>query len=226
MKTWKKVVLIILAVVIVSLAGLYVWQRENIHALYKAFTTDSETIAQDLEDKRSTHHEALQEETQVQITVKPVTTQQSNDLIDGKVGAEEVKEQMGVVATPQVESGTAAAVATKEDLVNQCVAALYAYKVDVMARLGEMKQAAVNEWNGLSKAERTTARKMEISMAGLRKCYDYEVEVDGKVKEILAVYREKMIGIGEPTGPIDDLWIYYCDEKEAEKTYYLDKYLN
>ena len=96
----------------------------------------------------------------------------------------------------------------------------------VMAHLGEMKQAAINEWNGLSGAERTTARKMEISMAGLRKCYDYEVEVDAKVKEILAAYRERMTAIGESTGPIDNLWSYYCDEKEAEKTYYFDKYLN
>ena len=226
MKTWKRVVLILLALLILSLAGLYVWQRENINALYKTFTTDSETIAKDLEEKRSSHHEALQEDAQVEITVKPVTTQQSNDLIDGKVAAEEVKAQMGVDTVPQAETGTAAATATKEDLVNQCVAALYAYKVDVMAHLGEMKQAAINEWNGLSGAERTTARKMEISMAGLRKCYDYEVEVDAKVKEILAAYRERMTAIGESTGPIDNLWSYYCDEKEAEKTYYFDKYLN
>lgn len=226
MKIWKKIVLIVLAVMILALAGLYIWQRENINALYKTFTTDSQTIAKDLEEKRSSHHEALQEDSQVEITVKPVTTQQSNDLIDGKVAPEEVKAQMGVETVPQAETGTAAAVATKEDLVNQCVAALYAYKVDVMAHLGEMKQAAIDEWNALPPKERITARKMEISMAGLHKCYDYEVEVDAKVKEILAVYREKMTQIGEPTKPIDDLWVYYCDEKEAEKTYYFDKYLN
>lgn len=220
MKTWKKVIIIVLVVLLAALAALYFWQRENIHALTKALTTDSQAIAADLEELRSAHLDALSESAQVNISVKPVTIQQSEDLLDGKVSPEEVKQEMGFTPDPVVQN------ASREDLVNQCIAELYAYKADVMGYLGGLKQEALNEWNALDKAQRTSTKKMEIGMAGLNKCYAYEAEVDGRVQEILATYRAKMAEIGEDSSPIDTLWVQYCDEKEAEKSYYLGKYLN
>ncbi|MBP3634635.1 MAG: hypothetical protein J6J43_08705 [Oscillospiraceae bacterium] len=222
MRMWKKVILIVLAVLILLLGGLYLWQRENIHALIKVFVSDSQVIADELDSKRAEHHEAMEEAAGGELTVKPVTTEQGRDLIDGKVTADEVKDAMGVAQPTETE----AVGITKQNLVDQCVAELYAYKVDVMAYLGGLKQAAIDQWNGLEKSQRTSAKKMEISMDGLRKCYAYEAQVDGRVQEILASYRAKMAEIGEDSKPIDDLWYFYCDEKEAEKAYYFDRYLN
>ena len=221
MKTWKKVVLIILALLVVALIGLYLWQGENIRALLKVLTTDSETIQQELVQVQDDHRKELEESAQITIHVPSVSTQQSEDLLNGKVTAGEVKEQMGYVSEETVPT-----VSGKEDILNQCIAELYAYKADVMGYLGGLKQEAVSEWNALEKSQRTAAKKAEIAKRGIGKCYDYEVQVDGRVQEILAVYRQKMLDIGEDPTPIDLLWNQYCEEKAAEKSYYFDTYLN
>ena len=220
MKLWKKVVLIVLACLIAALVGLYIWQGENIRALVKVLTTDSETIAQDLEKTREDHLRELEEAAHVTIRVQPVTPQQSEDLLDGKVTVEEVQAQMGY------DPEAADKVSNKEDIINQCIAELYAYKAEVMGYLGGLKQTAIASWNDLQPSQRTAVKKAEIISTGIGQCYDYEATVDGKVQEILARYRPKLTEIGEDTGPIDILWNQYCDEKEAEKSYYFDQYMN
>ena len=222
MKKWLKVLLLCVLVLLLLAAGLYLWQRENINAIVHVLKTDSETIAQELENKRQEHHQAIEESTGNALTVKPITKEQSQDLLDGKVTPEEIKEELGLPTEPPAET----ALSTQEDIINQCVAELYAYKADVMGYLGGLKQAALAQWRALDKKERTATKKAEISMEGLRQCYAYEAQVDAGVQEILGRYRSKMTDIGGDTKPIDDLWYYYCDEKEAEKSYYIDQYIN
>lgn len=223
-KKGSRIIPVILLVLVLGLAGLYLWQRENIRALYKVLTTDSETIAQDLEQVRQDHLKELEEAAHVAIRVQPVTTQQSEDLLNGKVTVEEVQQQMGYV--PQDPEQTVTQPSGKEDIINQCIAELYAYKAEVMGYLGGLKQTAIGEWNALQPSQRTAVKKAEIISAGIGKCYNYEATVDGKVQEILARYRPKLTELGEDTAPIDILWKQYCDEKEAEKSYYFDQYVN
>ena len=219
-----KTVLAVLTVLILLLGGLYLWQRENIRALYKVLTTDSETIAQDLEKVRQDHLKELEEAAHVTVRVQPVTPQQSEDLLNGKVTVEEVQQQMGYV--PQDPEQTAEQQSNREDIINRCIAELYAYKAEVMGYLGGLKQTAIGEWNALQPSQRTAVKKAEIISEGIGKCYNYEATVDGKVQEILARYRPMLTELGEDTAPIDILWNQYCDEKEAEKSYYFDQYVN
>lgn len=218
MKPWKKILIAALILLLLAIAGLFVWQGENIRALYKALTADTKTIAADLAQIRDEHHKAIEEEYDVILKVKPVTTEQSEELLDGTKTPEEVKQEMGYISS--------GALSNKDDIVAQCVAELYAYKADVMGYLGGLKQAAVQQWNALAPSERTKAKKAQIASAGLQQCYTYEAQVDGRVQEIIGIYREKILAIGESSAPIDILWNYYCDEKEAEKSYYFNKYLD
>lgn len=113
-----------------------------------------------------------------------------------------------------------------DDLVNQCVAELYACEVDLMAQLGKMKQAAIDEWVALKPEERTIAKKQEIGFAGLDECYKLEVVVDKQVLAILDSYRPLIVEMAGDDTVLIDLWKYYCDKKADQKAYYLDKYLD
>lgn len=220
MKKWCKILLCVLLVLIVGIGGIYLWQRENINALLKVLTSDSETIARELEQTREEHLRELEEAAQITVHVKPVTPQQSEALLDGKVTVQEVQDQMGF------DPAATETVSSKEDILNQCIAELYAYKAEVMGTLGGIKQSVLEQWNALPASARTATKKAELGSAAIGQCYQYEATVDGRVQEILAVYRPKMVAIGEDPTPIDLLWNQYCDEKEAEKSYYMDKYMN
>lgn len=219
MKRWKKILLGAFAVLLLAVVAVGVWQRNNLQAVYTFMTQDSQTIAEGLERRREEHRQAIQE--QVPITVAPPSTRQSDAILSGQTTPEQVKEELGITA----QLDKAGSEQTVEDLINSCVAELYGCKVDIMAELGAMKKAAVDQWNALSDAERTDARLREIGMAGLEDCYDLEVRVDNQVQEILAGYRTRLERTGADTGILDTLWEYYCDEKASEKAYYLDKYM-
>lgn len=211
---------IILLAVVGLLAALAVWQWSNIQAVYLYLTMDRENIAQQMEDTRQNHQQTLEQDHA--ITVKPPSLEQSNDLLDGKVSAEEVKESLGIVQpapTPQPKKKTA------EELKNECVAELYALKVDVMAKLGAMKQELLDTWVALPAEQRTQKKKLDLGYAALEDCYDYEVEVNKQVRAVLEKYRPLLKEIGADTGILETLWKQYCEEKASEKAYYLDKYL-
>ena len=243
MKRWKKVLLLILLVVIGAVAALCVWQQDNIKALYTAFTKDETAILQDMEQNKKDLEGALVDHN---ITVLAPTVEQSQALIDGTARADEVKAEMGLTGGTTAEaegteeassapqssqgasspSGGVSSQAQAEQLINNCVSELYACEVDLMARLGAMKQEAVNLWNSLSPEERTSSKKREIGMDGLDQCYVLEVEIDQTVESILSRYRTELGKLGADTSVLDTLWDYYCNEKNSQKAYYLNKYLN
>lgn len=229
MKRWKKIVLTILAVLVVVLGALALWQWKNLKALHAALTLDRETLAMNMQDKADEHQKALENSG---ITVSRPSSQQTEDLLDGKVTADEVKEALGIAVPstskgkPEQSGADSAGAAAAEELLNQCVAELYSYQIDLMAKLGEMKQAAVDEWVALPKEERTDLAKQEIGMEGLRQCYSMEAETDSDVEAILARYRKQLEQIGADTSTLNELWSYYCEEKETQKAFYLNKYLD
>ena len=233
MKRWKKILLAVLAALVLLLGGLCLWQWNNIQALYAFLTQDSEQIARDLEQKREEHHQAIADAIG-ELTIQAPTTEQSDAILSGAVTPEQVKEELGITA--QLEKTEPAQrpqggeeevpAATVQELLQSCVAELYACKVDIMGTLSVLKKEALDEWFAIPEEERTDTRLKEIGLAGLRKCYDLEAVTDGQVREILGRYKTQLEEIHADTVILDELWDYYTDEKTAEKAYYLDKYLN
>ena len=222
MKRWKKILLGVLAALVLALADLCLWQRNNIQALYTFLSQDSEDIAQGLEDKRKEHHQAIQDALGG-LEVEVPTTEQSDAILSGQVTPEEVKEALGI--TEELEKPEDPEGPTAEDLVRRCVAELYACKVDIMAVLGELKQAAVDQWLALSPEEQTSTKLKEIGFAGLNECYRLEAEVDDQVREILGRYREQLKQAGA-TSPFWTICGPTTPTRRRRKAYYLDKYLN
>ena len=236
MKRWKKILLGTLLVLALALGGLCLWQWDNIRAVYDFLTLDSGQIAQNLESKREEHHQAILDALG-DLPMSAPTTEQSDAILSGQMTPEEVKDALGITGqlenqkepveeAPEGTEGPAPPAYTWEELVAGCVAELYACKVDTMAVLADMKREALAEWNAIPAEERTSTRMKEFGLSGLEQCYDLEVEVDRQVKDILSRCRDKLAQIGADDAILDDLWGYYEDEKVAEKTYYLDKYLN
>ena len=245
MKRWKKILLVVLLVLTVTLGGLCIWQWGNTQALYAAATKDPDTLLQDMEHSRQELEESLKDH---DVEVSAPTLQQNEALLNGEVTADEVKEQLGLTqgnqntqqdnqessasqgstSSPQPsqsqQPGNSQA-STAQALVNACVAELYSCQIDLMSYLGQLKQDALAQWNSLSDDQRTSAKLREIGLAGLEKCYHLEVSADNQVKDILAHYRAELESIGADTSVLDTLWEYYCNEKASQKAYYINKYL-
>lgn len=224
MKKRKHIGLWILLILVVVLGSLAYWQRENIRAVIMYLQTDEVSSAQQIADNRDRLQSNLKD--QYHLTVIAPTMEQSDALLDGTLTPDEVKETLGL-PKKQEEAASEEQKPTKtaQMIVDECTAELYACEVDLMARLGTMKKAAVDEWNALPESQRTTAKKREIGFAGLRQCYALEVEIDSAVQSILEKYRAQMKEIDGDLSVFDTLWKYYCEEKASTKAYYLNKYM-
>ena len=249
MKRWKKIVLGIVIALAIGIGGICIWQWNNIQTLFMALSQDPQEIANNVEDKRQEHQDAIEE--RVPVTIKPPTTEQSDQLLDQQATPDEIKDALGITdllnkdkqhqqqqqEQPPSQDGASQPPdlsepppskppdPTEADLVNLCLAEMYACKIDLMGVLAQMKREAVAEWNSLPDSEHTQTRKMEIGLSGLAKCYELEGKVNDQVREILTRYRGRLSAVNGDLSIIDDLWQYYEEEKAAEKAYYLDKYM-
>jgi hypothetical protein len=169
--------------------------------------------------------------------------------MNGTMTAEEVKEALGITAAQLTQVPQAAQQAqtstsnsstnsnsstttvqttptvTQDDLVNSCVAELYSCKVDIMAGLSQIKNDVVAQWKALPASQRTTSKKQELGISALNRALSLESSVDSEVKSIISRYKQSIKDIGGDSSVLDSLWTYYENEKSAEKSYYIKKYL-
>ena len=212
MKRTGKILCLLLALLMIVAGALAWWQWDNLKALYQAKTTDAETILAEAAEKAAQHQKELDK---YGVTLKTPTREELDALLSGE----------SVPNETEPEEETAGDENTAKDILERCIRELYDCETALMARLGTMKQAALDEWHALPEEERTNKKKMEIGYRGLDACYNLEVEIDAQVQGILATYRAELEGIDADTAPMDTLWKYYCEEKASAKAYYLNKYL-
>ena len=124
-------------------------------------------------------------------------------------------------AVPEAPDDPAAKAAA---LVEDCIRSLCDLQVDMLAQLGSYRQDALNEWNALSKEERTESQKMQIALEGLDRCEALEKESDAKVHALLDACRGELTALGASTDVLDELWDSYSAEKQSTKTYFLSQY--
>ena len=235
MKRVGKILCGLLVLLLLAAIALAWWQRDNLKALYQAKTADAETILQESAAQLETHQKELE---QYNVVIKTPTQEEKDELLSGgsvktpesgKADAEkgnalqssetDTAQEAVPEVPPAVEQPTA------QSILDRCIQELYDCEIALMARLGTMKQAAIDEWEALPESQRTKTKKLEIGYRGLDACYKLEVEIDAQVQEILAKYRTELANINADTAPLDTLWKHYCEEKASTKAYYLNKYL-
>ena len=223
--------LLVVLVLAAIIAGLLIWQKQNVDTVFTAMTSTKEEIEEAWEAQQQTEQKFLED---YEITFTPPSTEQNEALMNGLTTAKKVKEELGLIdpaddpaAAPSAENSAEPAKepSTPQALVDKCVRELYILRIDLIARLGELRADAINTWEGFSEAERTRTQKANIILDGLRKCSDLEVEIDDKVLALLDEYRTRLSAMGADTAVMDELWQYYCEDKATTKAYYLNQYL-
>lgn len=215
----KKLWLIIPGILLLAIIAAVIWQWNNISAAIHSATTDTATIEKELSDLQQQNQKYLEDT--YHVTVRPPTQEQTDALLNGTVSPEEVKKAYESASPPAAGSPTDISA-----IIAKYTAKLYAYRVDLMAKLGVLKTEVMDTWHALPKSERTAARRTSLITEGVHKCYVLEEESDNNVKAILDELRQELKAIGADTSAADELWKQYAEEKSAEKSYYFSKYLD
>lgn len=248
MKRKRRIWIFILLLVLAAIAAVVIWQWNNLRTVHSVLTTDEETAVQNLQTQHEKEEEIL---ARYDISVRPPSVQQQEDLLRGRISAQEVKQQLGLTPsetpsetssetpedapdaaeTPKTEAEPSAQEtpddpeARAQAAVEACVRSLYSLQVDLIEQLGAYRTAALREWDSLSAEERTNTRKAKIVAEGMEKCTALEKQADADVRALLDGCKAELTELGAPTDVIDELWEGYLEEKEASKLYFLNQYL-
>ena len=140
MKLWKKIVLIILALILAATAVVVIWQWENISALYLYATSSGDDIKTMVNEANTTKEEVIGKYDE--ITVSDLTPEQEGAIISGEKTAEEVvaeNEEKDNAAKAEKDKAQGAKPADKRtEIVNRYLKQIYAVG-GIFGKIGKYK---------------------------------------------------------------------------------------
>ena len=94
MKRKKRIWIYALLLLAAAAAAVVIWQWRNLRTLHAVITTDEQTAAQNLEAQSEKERTLLEH---YDIAITPPTMKQREDLLKGRVSAEEIKQSLGLL---------------------------------------------------------------------------------------------------------------------------------
>lgn len=215
---------IVLLVLVLVLGVLGYWQRNNIEALLLSRQMTQDELA----DKITEHQEKTVEiSRQAGVDIRPLTDEEREAMHNSEVSREELIDRIsGTQSSSPAESPAAEApaqdpnAALREEL-SRLIAEIYVMEAEYTGWLEKANQAAIDDYNALPEAERTSSNKFNIGLKYLSLAKDKEAEADAKMSELEGNIRSVLQQLGEPTTMVDEIHSTYLAEKAAKKAYYL-----
>ena len=220
MKKKKKHGWLVLLVLVLLLGSLCYWQRNNIEALLLSRQMTQEELAEQIVE----HQEKTVEiSRQAGIDVRPLTDDEREAMNKNEVSREELIDRIAGAQNSSPADSAAPQdpnAALREEL-SRLIAEIYVMEAEYTGWLEKANQAAIDDYNALPEADRTTSNKFNIGMKYLSLAKDKEVEADAKMSELESSIRSILQQLGESTAMVDEIHSTYLAEKAAKKAYYL-----
>lgn len=215
----KKRFFLVLLVLALIIGGLGYWQRNNIEALLLSRKMTQEELA----DKITEHQEKTVEiSRQAGVDVRALTEDERAALNKNEVSREELVDRIAAVqeSSPTETPSPDSDAALREQL-SRLIAEIYVMEAEYTGWLEKANQAAIDDYNALPEAEKTTANKFNIGSLYLSRALDKEKESDERMAGLEDRIRSVLQQLGEPTSLVDEIHSTYLAEKAAKKAYYL-----
>lgn len=242
--TGLKIFLVIVLVLAAAVAGVAVWQRENIKAVVDSRTYSQEEIADKITASKEKVQQSMQaydlpvmrdftfeEEEQIrkgEITVEEamqkIMVESQNDGTDENAANTDNNAQSsdGSNAAAQTAGGTqTAGEKTASSVLSGYITQLYEMKAYYLSQLGglESEMRAVYAQTGKDKSKIPS-----IISSYMPRAASMESECDGKVNSLISQLRSELASIGADTSIADEIYDAYVNEKALKKAYYLSLY--
>ncbi len=241
----------VLLVLIVILASVCVWQRDNITAFIESYTmTDDDMVKRAEEDVRrvNTYLEDnklqavrdLTEAEQQALINDEITDTQAVMIMKDEITLDEAKQQK----TQQTEQTTPQSTQTKpakpqtngqtqakepvdyDTQISNLVAQVYVLKARFTSSLKSLEATVNNAFYSLPPAERNTANKSRIIAEYTQSALDMQADCDNQMKNLLTELEAILKKAGRDTGIVSTIKTSYENEKKTTKAMYIKKYLD
>ena len=228
MKRKKRILLVLLALALI-ISGLGYWQRNNIEALLLSRKMTQEELADKIVEQQE---KTVEISRQAGVDVRALTEEEREAIHKSEISREELIDRITATQSPSPADTSTPDIPTPDtpaqdpnamlrEQLSRLIAEIYVMEAEYTGWLENANQAAIDDFNALPGAERTTANKFDIGMKYLSLAKDKEAECDAKMSELESNIRSVLKQLGEPTSLVDEIHATYLEEKAAKKAYYL-----
>lgn len=214
-------VLLVLALIIGSLGY---WQRNNIEALLLSRKMTQEELADKIVEQQE---KTVEISRQAGVDVRALTEEEREAMHNSEISREELIDRIAgtqsssPAETPAPDAPEQDPNAALREQLSRLIAEIYVMEAEYTGWLEKANQAAIDDFNALPEAERTSSNKFNIGMKYLSLAKDKEVECDARMSELEDSIRSVLKQLGEQASLVDEIHSTYLAEKAAKKAYYL-----
>lgn len=222
MKKIKNIVLIIFLLLLITVATIVYWQRDNILALINATKYSSE----DLETKIDSNRENLQEELKNYTTksISDISVEDEQKLLMGEITLEEVLKKYNLPSGEKadVTESTKNNAKTIDEAVNTAVSEINVLKAEFISELGQIVNNAKAQYVALPKEKQNGETIKQIVLDNIDYVAEIEKRYDTEVDYVLSSLRSELTRLNGDTEIVQTLRDSYDAEIKMKKSYYMN----
>ena len=231
-KTWKKVLLTGVCLLIALLCVVAVWRWNDIKAIYYfGVVGSSEKIAEEIDARKKAREEAISE--YIDGTVRDFTEEEERKITSGELSVEEATEIIRNEFTESVNGNSANSEENKkkdpidsekkeiDEFIAEKIIQLYSYKAYYLGQLGQIEKSAKKDYLALSPKDRNLVSKQSIVDKYIGVANALLIECDAKVHATLKNLEKKLLEKNMDTAIITKINSSYEEEKALKKAYYM-----
>lgn len=244
MKRWKKILYGGLILLLLLMAGLCLWQKENIMAIRDGLQYSSEEIEEKLQENQQTIQDAVSAAPEV--VVRDVTEEEKQALKDGTITQQELVDRL--IAPEQVPSNGngehlqsshqgSSTPAEEENPVKESpvmdpeyqkkvsaiVAEVYVLREQYTIELDNMYETAKAEYKRMSEKERTKEKLVDWAAGYMSKAIKLEKNCDAKMDDIVLRLDTLIRENNGDLSLVDTVVYTYASEKSLKKAWYMSE---
>lgn len=240
----------VLLIILVAVAALCFWQRNNIEALFIFATNDSESTELLIEENKEKLSKELEKYSDA--VPRPLTAEEEEKIASGEMSVSDAVKMLldeteakseevsssGTKSDKNAESGgktetpsnpaSGQTVVKKNDkekenaIIKRYTAELYSMKAYYIGQLSQIEGRARSEFSAMTPAEKKNLSK--AAFVGKYAGYATSLlgECDSRVNSLLANMKSELSEVGGDMSIISTIRQAYESEKAARKAYYLN----
>lgn len=217
MKKIKAALILIICIVII--AGVVIWQYDNISAVIKAFYYSENEISEMMHlNKQKLESELLEK---IPEMVSDFSSEDEAKIMSGEMSIEEAVKKKEA----ELEENKKALVSNSKtnEIVSKKIIEFYSLKAYYLGQLGQLETKVIADYSALSDEKKNLVGKKEIAGKYISVATSLLAQCDAKVDSLLKELEKDIKTVGGDLSIITTIKNHYENEKNLKKAYYMSK---
>lgn len=227
-----KICIIVILLILISIIGIFIWQRENIMAVVDSSRYTNEEIASKIEESKNNITATLSEYN-VPI-VRDFTIEEEDMLIKGELSPEDavakILKQNSVSENENTDSNNNIEDTSDENdnqlnkEIGEKIAEVYGIKAYYLGQIGALESKVKEEYKALPEGKKNVSAIKSIVSNNINQALSLESSCDSEIDSVLAELETMLKDAEQDTSLVDTIREAYINEKALKKSYYLSLY--